>query len=66
MSQHYTRSTVSVLAWCNTCRRNTLHRVDDRRLGPCMESHREGPSQKQLQEAEKREEQRQQPGLFAW
>jgi len=37
VSQHYTRNTKSVSVYCSTCRRNTIHRVDDRRLGPCLE-----------------------------
>lgn len=35
--QHYTRSTVSVSEWCKVCRSMTLHRVDDRRRGPCLD-----------------------------
>lgn len=37
MAQHYPRSTVSAAAWCKKCEKQTQHRVDDRRLGPCME-----------------------------
>jgi hypothetical protein len=37
MAQHYTRNTMSVAAWCPTCRKETQHRVDDRRRGPCLE-----------------------------
>lgn len=37
MSQHYTRNTVSVAAWCPKCKKNTQHRVDDRRIGPCLD-----------------------------
>ena len=35
--QHYTRNTVSVAAWCPKCKKETQHRVDDRRRGPCLE-----------------------------
>jgi hypothetical protein len=37
MGEHYTRLTVSAAAWCSKCNRSTQHRVDDRRLGPCLE-----------------------------
>lgn len=37
MGEHFPRSTVSVSAWCNKCRKHTHHRVDDRRKGPCLE-----------------------------
>ncbi len=36
MPQHYTRNTVSAEAWCLKCNRRTQHRVDDRRIGPCL------------------------------
>lgn len=37
MAQHFSRSTVSVSSWCARCNRNTQHRVDDRRIGPCLD-----------------------------
>jgi hypothetical protein len=37
MAQHFTRNTVSADAWCAKCQRNTQHRIDDRRIGPCLE-----------------------------
>jgi ribosomal protein L44E len=36
MSQHYTLATVEVSAWCNRCRKNTPHRVAERRLQYCI------------------------------
>jgi hypothetical protein len=36
MGQHYTKNTVSTAAWCAKCGKETSHRVDDRRLGPCL------------------------------
>jgi hypothetical protein len=36
MSEHYTRLTQSVTAWCKKCANLTMHRVDDRRKGPCL------------------------------
>jgi hypothetical protein len=36
MAEHYTRSTNWVMARCSKCKRDTAHRVDDRRKGPCL------------------------------
>jgi len=36
MSQHYTRLTVSATVYCAKCQRPTEHRVDNRRVGPCL------------------------------
>lgn len=36
MGQHYTRNTVAVSAWCRKCGRETRHRVDGVKLGPCL------------------------------
>lgn len=35
MPEHYTKSTVSAAFWCKRCARETLHRVDGGRRGPC-------------------------------
>ena len=37
MSEHYSRRTVSASAWCPHCKRQTMHRIDDGRRGPCLE-----------------------------
>lgn len=37
MGQHYTRNTVTASGWCPKCRKFTQHRIDDRRMGPCMD-----------------------------
>jgi hypothetical protein len=37
VGEHYTRNTESVTAWCLKCHRNTQHRVDNGRKGPCLE-----------------------------
>ena len=37
MPEHYPSSTVEVTVWCKVCGRETPHRVDDRRRGPCLE-----------------------------
>jgi hypothetical protein len=37
MSEHYTKNTESATAWCPRCGRNTEHRVDSGRKGPCID-----------------------------
>lgn len=37
MPEHYTKNTEETLVWCDKCFRLTVHRVDDRRRGPCLE-----------------------------
>jgi ribosomal protein L44E len=39
MSHHYTKNSVEASHWCNVCRKETMHRIDDGRLGPCQELH---------------------------
>lgn len=36
MSEHYTRNTISADAWCNRCQKETAHRIDGGRKGPCL------------------------------
>jgi hypothetical protein len=33
---HYTKATVSAQVWCNVCGRETEHRIDNGRRGPCL------------------------------
>jgi predicted RNA-binding Zn-ribbon protein involved in translation (DUF1610 family) len=35
MPEHYTKETVSASFWCKKCGKETLHRVDKGRRGPC-------------------------------
>lgn len=37
MAEHYTRNTLTATAWCTKCGRNTEHRIDNGRKGPCLE-----------------------------
>lgn len=37
MPHHFTRDTVSAEAYCKKCGKRTQHRIDDRRIGPCLE-----------------------------
>lgn len=36
MAEHYPRNTAWVGAHCKSCNKETPHRVDDRRKGPCL------------------------------
>jgi hypothetical protein len=36
MPEHYTKNTVSASFWCNKCGKETSHRVDGNRRGPCI------------------------------
>lgn len=37
MTQHFTRSTVSAALYCGACKKQTQHRIDGVRKGPCLE-----------------------------
>jgi len=37
VSKHFTRNTVSASAWCAQCKKQTQHRVDGVKLGPCLD-----------------------------
>ncbi|HAS53866.1 MAG TPA: hypothetical protein DCS42_06905 [Nitrospiraceae bacterium] len=63
MTQHYTRNTKQVSVYCSTCRRNTIHRVDDQRLGPCTEHQPSGLSKEQEKRHRAKEEAEQNPTL---
>jgi hypothetical protein len=45
--EHYPKNTVRVTKFCKTCNRRTLHRVDDKRVGICIEQHVKGMSKAQ-------------------
>jgi hypothetical protein len=36
MSEHYPKNTISAAVWCNKCGKETEHRIDDGRRGPCL------------------------------
>ena len=36
MAEHYPRNSISIGAWCKKCLKETPHRIDDRRKGPCL------------------------------
>jgi hypothetical protein len=64
MSEHYPKHTKAVMAHCTKCGRHTMHRVDNGRLGSCLEPHFTGLSKAQEKRREKQEAERQQPGLL--
>jgi len=37
MTQHFTRNTVSASLWCAKCQKQTQHRIDGVKRGPCLE-----------------------------
>jgi hypothetical protein len=37
MTQHFTRNTVSAALYCAKCKKETQHRIDGVRKGPCLE-----------------------------
>lgn len=36
MTQHFSRSTISAGFWCGKCQKQTQHRIDNGRKGPCL------------------------------
>jgi len=64
MPEHYTRNTEQCTAYCRVCKRDTQHRVDDGRRGPCLEHQRTGLSKKQEAAQKKRAKEQQNPKLF--
>ncbi len=37
MTEHFTRNTETATVWCAKCGRSTEHRIDDGRVGPCLD-----------------------------
>ena len=63
MTQHYTKNTTAVMAYCNTCNRKTRHRVSDGRQGTCLE-HEAKLSTAQEKARKKRKEEEKNPRMF--
>uniref|UniRef100_A0A6M3JEK6 Uncharacterized protein n=1 Tax=viral metagenome TaxID=1070528 RepID=A0A6M3JEK6_9ZZZZ len=53
--QHYQSNVTAVMLFCSTCNRKTMHRVDDNRVGNCMEPHVAGMSKAQLKRLKDKE-----------
>jgi len=71
MGEHYTRSTLECTAYCLRCRKDTQHRVDSGRRGPCLECIRRLEIEneferikKGIEEEQRQEQDRQNPKLF--
>jgi hypothetical protein len=66
MSEHYTKNVIADTKYCKKCQRNTLHRVDDGRIGPCIDPGHKVPefSQDQIKRRKKEARARQNPSLF--
>ena len=66
MTIHYTKNTLEVTAWCPQCHRDTQHRVDEGRQGPCIDADHKVQelTRKQESAAKKREHDSQNPRLF--
>lgn len=62
--QHYQRNVAGITKYCPTCNRLTLHRIDDRRVGPCTEQHATGMSRAQIKRAVQKDHDEQNPNLF--
>ena len=43
MPEHFTRNTLTATAWCAKCARSTEHRIDDGRVGPCLDPNHPAP-----------------------
>jgi len=56
MTQHYQKNVSGVLAYCKTCEKLTMHRVDENRMGNYIEPHVTGMSKVQERRAKKKEE----------
>lgn len=37
MPEHFTLTTISAAFWCAKCGKQTQHRIDSRRKGPCLD-----------------------------
>lgn len=46
MGEHFTRNTETATAWCAKCGRNTEHRIDGGRKGPCLDPKHPRPKEK--------------------
>ena len=54
MTQHYQKNVSGVSRYCPTCGKVTMHRVDENRMGNCMEPHVFGMSKAQERMAKKK------------
>ena len=64
MAAHDTKDTSGRLAYCPTCKIQTIHDVFNGRISSCRNPHVTGESGKQRKAREKRDLERKEPGLF--
>lgn len=66
MPEHFTKNTEECTAWCPKCQRETQHRVDDGRRGPCIDPGHPVQvfTKAQQRRREAAEKKRQNPELF--
>ena len=66
MPEHFTKNTLECTAWCPKCQRDTQHRVDAGRRGPCIDPAHpvQELSQKQKKRKEQSEKEKRNPTLF--
>jgi hypothetical protein len=71
MPEHYTKNTLEATVWCNRCGKDTQHRIDGGRRGPCLECMRKRELQNEyerikrgLEQEQKAERESKTPKLF--
>lgn len=71
MGEHYTKATLECTAYCLRCAKDTQHRVDGVRRGPCLECIRKLEIKNEferikrgIEEEERAEKDRMNPKLF--
>ena len=65
MPEHHRGNVCNVMKWCSRCRKNTLHRVDFKREGSCVEQHAvPGLSKDQERRLAAKEKAEREPTLF--
>jgi len=71
MPEHYTRNTLECTVYCKRCGKDTQHRVDGGRRGPCLECIKRLELQneferikKGIEEEERQTREKQNPKLF--
>lgn len=55
--QHFPKDTLKTMVFCNVCNKKTMHRVDQGRVGCCLEPHSFGLSEKKKKTEKKRNQQ---------
>lgn len=64
MPEHYTKNCIADTAWCNKCKRRTLHAVDNKRLGHCLEHKAQEFTKAQQKRIEEQARDKREPRLF--